>query len=151
MSSARTQAGEPIGRRVLGARGQLAGSLEIAALERGLRRGEVGVGEVAFAAVGHRKLGVSFRRFRLARDRGAQQTDRFFGEFRIVGGDQRLRQHDLDQRIFVRKLRRLTQRRDSLGRPGPFEQRLAFEFMEIRIVRLRLDQCVDLFDRLTQI
>jgi hypothetical protein len=39
----------------------------------------------------------------------------------------------------VRKLRRLSQGRYGLGGPGSLKQRLAFEFIKIRIVGLDLD------------
>ena len=46
---------------------------------------------------------------------------------------------------------RVAQRRDRLGRLAAFQQRLALEFVEIRIVRLRLDQAVDLRDGVARI
>ena len=58
----------------------------------------------------------------------------------VVGRDQRLRQHDLDQRRVGRELRGAPQRRDGFGGLAAFEQRLALELVEVRVVRLRLDQ-----------
>ena len=70
----------------------------VAAREGGLRRGQIGLGEIALAAIGHGQLAIGLRRFRLAQQRAAQEGDRFLGEFRVVGAYQGLRQHDLDQR-----------------------------------------------------
>ncbi len=76
MSSALTQPGEPTGKARLGAGGDLARGLDVAAHEGRLRGGEIGVGEVALLAIGHRQLAVAVGRFRLARHRRLQQRHR---------------------------------------------------------------------------
>src|SRR5262249_9757698 len=53
------------GKAGLGAAGNLARRLEVAADERRLGGGEIGVREVVFLAIGHRELRVAFGRFRL--------------------------------------------------------------------------------------
>ncbi len=65
----------------------------------------------------------------------------------VAGGDQRLAEHDVDQRRVRRELRGLPQRADRLGRLAGFEQGLALELVEIGVLRLRLDQRIDLRDR----
>ena len=138
ISSALTQPGEPIGKRVLARAASWRAVLMVAAHERGLRRGEIGLRKVALAAIGHGELGIAVDRFGLAGKRGAQQRDRLVGGLRRRSmAIQRLRQHDLDQRRLGRKLDGAPQRRDRLGGLAAFEQRLALQFMEIRIVRLR--------------
>ena len=108
-------------------------------------------GKVALAAIGHGELRIGVRRLRLARQRGAQQRHGLLGILGVVGGDQRLAEHDLDQRRVVRERDGAAQRRDRFGRLAAFQQRLALELVEIRIVRLRLDQAVDLRDGAAQI
>ena len=51
----------------------------------------------------------------------------------------------------MRELHRAAQRRHRFGRMAAFQQRLALELVEIRIVRLRLDQLVDQRERAAQI
>src|SRR6516225_889403 len=53
------------GKAHLGAGGNLARGLEVAADESRLRGGEIGAGEVVFLAIGHRELHEAFGRFRL--------------------------------------------------------------------------------------
>ena len=138
--------GRADGQAGLGARRKLPRGPDVAAREGGLRGGEIGLGEVALAAIGHGELSIGVGRFRFAAERGAQKRDGLFGVLGVVGGDQRLAEHDVDQRRAVRERHRVAQRRDRLGRVAAFQQRLALELIEIRIVRLRLDQAVDLRD-----
>ena len=79
MSSAFTQPGEPTGKRVLARAASWRAVLSVAAHEGGLRGGEIGLREVALAAIGHGELGIGVRRFRLALQRRLQQRDRFVG------------------------------------------------------------------------
>src|SRR5438105_6405986 len=62
---------DPAGRSdreaALGADGKLACSLYIATGKCRLSGGEIGLGQVALAAIGHGELGVAFGRLRLAR------------------------------------------------------------------------------------
>src|ERR1043166_3170469 len=86
------------GKAGLGAGGEIARGAVVAAGKRRLRRREIGFGQVALAAVGHGELAVAVRHVGLARDRGAQQRDRLLGLLDLVGGDQRLAEHDADER-----------------------------------------------------
>src|SRR5262249_36657380 len=60
----------------LGASGNLARSAQVAAVERRLRRGEIGMGEVALAGIGDRKLGVGVGRLRRAAQRAFEHRHR---------------------------------------------------------------------------
>ena len=127
----------------LGARRKLARGLGVAAASAACAEA-IGFGIVALAAVRHGKLGVDLRRVRLALHRDAQQRDRLVGVARIAGRDQRLAEHDADQRRVRGERGGAAQRRDRVGGPRAFEQALALQLVEIRVVRLRLDQRVDL-------
>ena len=65
----------------------------------------------------------------------------------VVRRDQRLAEHDVDERRVWRELRGLPQRSDRLGGLAGFEQGLALQLVEIGVLRLRLDQRIDLRDR----
>ena len=97
MSSALTQPGDPTGKRVLARVASSRAVLKVAAHEGRLRGCEIGPGEVVLLAVGHRELAVCVRRFRLAGQRSLQNRDRLVDARAVVGGDQRLPEHDLDQ------------------------------------------------------
>ena len=112
--------------------------------KRGLRGGEIGFGKVALAAVGHGELGVGLRRFRLALRARAQQRDRLVGIRLVVGGDQRLASMIWISVAIRRELRRRW-RSGAIASAGcRLRAGLALQLVEIGIVRLRLDQRVDL-------
>ena len=151
MSSARTQPGVPTGRRVLAREASWRAVLMSPRLKAACADGEIGVGEIAFAAIGHGELGIGVRRLGLARHRGAQHFGRFLGvPALLLVPTSACAKQDLDQRRVIRELHGLAQRRDRLGRLAAFQQRLALELVEIGIVRLRLDQLVDLDERAAQ-
>ena len=122
ISSARTQPGDPMGNRCLGPRREFARGLVVAAGEGGLRRGEIGVGEIILAAVGHRQLRIGVGGFRLLEQRGAQQRDRLVRHLGVVGGDERLSEQDLDEGGIGGELR---QRGATAGSPPPDVRLLA--------------------------
>ena len=108
--------GEPTGKRGLGARGKRARGLQVAARERGLRGGEIGAGEVALAAVGHAPAGRTLPAIPARAASAASSSATASSAIGlVVGREQRLAEHDLDQRRIGRKLHRAAQRRDRLG------------------------------------
>ena len=135
----------------LGARGKLARGLLSPRASAACAEARSASAIVTLAAVRHGELRVDFRHLRLARHGDAQQRDRLVGILVLAGRDQRLAEHDADQRGVRRKRRGAAQRRDRLGGMRALEQRLALELMEVGIVRLRLDQRVDLRQRTRQI
>src|SRR5262252_3319340 len=90
----------------LGATGKLPGGREISTIEGRLGGGEVGVGDVALAAIGHGKLVVGVGNFRIGQNGGAQVRDRFVGKMGVIGGNQRLAEEDADQRRVRRERNR---------------------------------------------
>src|SRR6267154_4221105 len=64
----------------LGAGGDLARGLVVAADEGGLGGGEVGLREVTLSAIRHRKIIIAIGNIRVARHCGAQTVDRLVGE-----------------------------------------------------------------------
>ena len=148
MSSALTQPGDPTGKRVLARRGKLARGLQVAAGEGRLRGGEIGMRQGRSCGrrpspAGHRRRAMSgSRSLPPARAASPRRHARLSSR-----GDQRLSEHDLDQRRIGRELHRVPQRRDRFRRLARFEQRLALELVKVRVLRLRLDQRVDLRQR----
>ena len=143
MSSAFTQPGEPTGNR-LGAGGNLPRRLDIAAHEGGLGGGEIRTRKVVLLAVRHGELAVGIRDSG-SRFNAACRIDTASSRCaRSLRSDQGLPQHDLDQRRVGRELDGLPQRRDRLRRLARFQQSLALELMEIRILWLRMNKGVDL-------
>src|SRR5262249_55927551 len=78
------------GKAGFGAAGNLARGLEVAADERRLGRGEVGVREVVFLAIGHRELHEAFGRFRLAHHGRLPDRHGLVEVGTIMRGDERL-------------------------------------------------------------
>ena len=144
ISSALTQPGEPIGKRVLARAASLARSFLVAAHECGERRSKIGLRKVALAAIGHGELGIAVDQFGLAGKRGPQQRDGLVGRLWSVRSVQGLRQQHLNQRRVGRKLDGALQGRDGFRGLAALQERLALQFMEIRVVRLGLDQRIDL-------
>src|SRR5215831_10059762 len=79
--------GRTDGQAGLGARGELPRGLDVAAVEGSLRGGEIGLREIALAAVGHRELRIGLRLLRFARERRAQQRHGFLRVLDVVGGN----------------------------------------------------------------
>src|SRR5664279_5898527 len=67
--------GRAYGQAGLGAGRELARRLDVAAHEGGLRGGEIGLGEIALAAIGHGELGIGIGRFGFATERRVQKRD----------------------------------------------------------------------------
>ena len=125
----------------LGARGELARGLDVAAREGGLRGGEIGLREVALAAVGHGELRVGVRPLpaRVRARRAAARSPRRRPWRCSVAISACASMIWISARLW-RERDGAAQRRDRLGGAAAFEQRLALELVEIGIVRLRLDQ-----------
>src|SRR5581483_11663307 len=68
-------AGAANGKSPFGTGGDFARGAHIAAIDCGLRRGEIGFGEIALPSVSHGELGIGAGHFRFARQRRAQQLD----------------------------------------------------------------------------
>src|SRR5262249_57581203 len=83
----------------VGGGGKVAGGAEVAGGKRGLGGGEIGLGEIALAAVSHGELAEAVRHLGLARHGGAQQRDRLVGGLHLVGGDERLGKRDADEHL----------------------------------------------------
>ena len=132
----------------LGAGGELARGPQVAAREGGLRGGEIGLGEVALAAIGHGELGIGVRRFRLARERGfaAACTASSAWALSLVAISAWPSMTWISAGLGASCMARRSGAIASAGLPA-FEQRLALELVEIGVVRLRLDQGVDLRQR----
>ena len=124
----------------LGAGGQLTCGLDVAPGEGGLRRSQVGIGQITLASVSHGELRIGVGGLRLAHNCGAKHGDGFFRKFRIAGGIERLCQQDLNQGIVMRQLDGVPQRSDGFRRMPAFQQRLTLQFVEIWIVRLGLNE-----------
>src|SRR5437868_4946921 len=82
--------GRADGETGLGARGELACRLVVAAQKGGLCRSQIGLRVVALAAIGHRELGIADRRLRFARHRGTQNRNRLVGVSLVIRRHQRL-------------------------------------------------------------
>src|ERR1700736_3956931 len=113
------------GKAGFGAGGKVARGAVVAAREGGLRGGEIGLGEVALAAVGHGELAVAVRHVGFARDRGTQQRDRFVRRLHVVGGDERLGEHDANEGRVGGEHGGAAQRSDRFRGMPALEQRLA--------------------------
>src|SRR5258708_2186231 len=74
----------------LGARGEFARGLVVAAKESGLRRREVSLCVISLSAIGHGELHIPQRRLGLACHRRTQNPDRFVSIGFIIGGHERL-------------------------------------------------------------
>src|SRR5262249_38689233 len=135
--------GRSYGKTPLGASRQLPGGRQIAAVERRLGGGEVRVGEVALAAIGDGQGGVRGGDLRIVRERLAQAGDRLLDQGGIVGGEQRLTEQHVNEGGVRRQRDGVAQRRDRFAGTTGIHQRLSFEFQEIRVVWLRLDQRID--------
>src|SRR5215472_3340051 len=78
------------GKARLGARGEFAGGLVVAAQIGGLGGRKIGFRVISFLAIGHRQLAEAQRRLGLPCHRGAKDRNRFVGVRLIIRGHQRL-------------------------------------------------------------
>src|SRR5436190_14106664 len=92
------------GKAGFGPGSKFARGLDVAADESRLRGGEIRTGEVVLEAVGHRQMAVGVGRVRLAQHCRLQDRDRLLDVRAVTRSDQRLPQHDLDQRRAGREL-----------------------------------------------
>src|ERR1700688_99559 len=83
-SSDTNSAGRSNGKSLLGPGGKLPRRLVVAAGEGGLRRREIGVGQIALVAIGHRQLQIGVGRLGLLGQRRTQQRDGFLDLFGVV-------------------------------------------------------------------
>src|SRR5437763_13454821 len=110
--------GRSRGKPNFGSPRELARGLELAARKRRLGRREIRFGEISLLAIGHRQLTVAVGHIGLAGHRHPQQRNRLGGVLRLVGGDQRLGEQDLDQGGIGLQSRGAAQWRKRFGGPA---------------------------------
>ena len=124
----------------LRAAGEVLGGFDVALDERPFGARQLRIRDLALLLIRHGELAVADRGERLLLQPGAKILDRLVDR---AGGQLGAAEHDADQAGTRRQRHRLAERSDGLLGLSRFEQRLALQLMEIRVVRHARDQRVD--------